>query len=267
MRFGSALRVRTFRLVLNPPLTLSPGHYRLWVNGIHHGDISFNTLMYDITRTGDPVGVINDFELATWADHSTTNNNCTGTIPFMAIDLLDGGLEDRISRLYRHDMKSFVWVLAYITVANIEYKDCTIKISPLPRVDTWFKDDNEADRHAHISSKRIFHFDYGHRQQVSEGYFTYHTVVRQMIRHWGDFYQSLEEMKYPPQPRWPGISESVRETPAPGKPEVDDPAGSLKQFITTVETSLGKHDVKWFTELKTLLLEVLETPTVTVNAA
>ena len=262
MRFGSVLRVRTFCLVFNPALTLSPGHYRLWVNGIHHGDISFKNLMYDITGTGDPVGIINDFDLATWVDRSTANNDRTGATPFMAIDLLDGGLDDRISRLYRHDMESFVWVLAYITVANIEYKDRTIKISPLPDVDAWFKDDDLRGRRAHVSSKLIFHLRYGHRQQVSGRYYNYHTVIRQMIRHWGNFYQSLQEKKYPSKPRRP---DSIQEEHVLSEPEVDDPVDSLRQFVMAVETSLGEQDVEGFTGVKTLLLEAIETPTVSVN--
>ena len=71
------------------------------MNGIHHGDISLKNLMYGIlAKTGVPVGVVNDFDLASWDDHSTTNNDRTGTIPFMAIDLLDGGLDSRIPRFY-----------------------------------------------------------------------------------------------------------------------------------------------------------------------
>ena len=76
-----------------------PGHYQLWVNGIHHCDISLKNLMYDIpSETGVPVGVVNDFDLASWDNHPTKNNDRTGTIPFMAIDLLDGGLETHIVR-------------------------------------------------------------------------------------------------------------------------------------------------------------------------
>ena len=49
--------------------------------------------MYDIaSETGEPVGVVNDFDLATRVDHSA-NNDRTGTITmFMAID---SGLDDR----------------------------------------------------------------------------------------------------------------------------------------------------------------------------
>ena len=43
---------------------LLSGHYRLWVNGIHHGDISLKNLMYAILSTGELKGVLNDYDLA-----------------------------------------------------------------------------------------------------------------------------------------------------------------------------------------------------------
>ena len=239
---------------------IAPGHYRLWVNGIHHGDVSFNNLMYDIpSKTGEPVGIVNDFDLAAWVDHSTTNNDRTGTIPFMAIDLLDGGLNDRTPRLYRHDMESFVWVLAYITVANIEYEDLTIKISPLPNVDAWFRDRDRADRDAHISSKRHFYLEYGRSQEVPGRYYRYLNAVRQITRYWCTFHQYLRAGKRrerPPRPNPKPAQERV-----PNEPEIDDPAGSLRQFITMVEKSLMECGAEGVTEVKTLLFEAIESPT------
>ena len=85
-----------------------------------------------------------------------------------------------------------------------------------------------------------------------------------MMRYWGDFYQSLQETKYPSQPWWPD-SNSIQEEHVLSEPEVDDPVSSLRQFVTAVETSLGEQDVEGFTGVKTLLLEAIETPTVSVN--
>jgi len=228
------------------------------VNGIHHGDISYNNLMYDISVADEPVGIVNDFDLATWVDHKATNNDRTGTIPFMAIDLLDGGLDDRTPRLYRHDIESFVWVLTYITVANIEYENYTIKISPLPQVDVWFKDHDYAERQAHISSKRLLHLDYGKSQQVTDGYYHYHSVVRRMVWYWGNFHESLRDIKYASQPRRRGASNHSRAEPAPSKPEVDNPRDSLELFITKVEKSLEEDGTgQGFAEVKTLLFEAI----------
>ena len=265
--FGSVLHVCASCSVLEPLLTSPPGHYRLWVKGIHHGDISFNNLMYDVSaETGNPVGIVNDFDLATWVDHPTTNNDRTGTIPFMAIDLLDGGLDDRTPRLYRHDLESFIWVLAYITVARIEYKDRTIKISPPQNVDAWFKDDNQADRRTHVLSKRLLHSDYGSRQPVSGRYYHYTSIVQQMARYWSEFHQSLRTRNYRVQPLLPNPN-LFQEERVLNEPEGDDPADSLKLFIMKVETLLRADRVgEGFAEVKTLLLEVIETPTAAVDA-
>lgn len=50
--------------------------------------------MYDLSaKTDEPVGIVNDFDLAAWVNRLTMNNNHTGTIPFMALNLLNGGLD------------------------------------------------------------------------------------------------------------------------------------------------------------------------------
>jgi len=210
--------------------------------------------MYDfLEKTGNPVGILNDFDLATWVGHSTTNNDRMGTIPFMAIDLLNGGLTNSIPRLYRHDMESFVWVLAFVTVAEIEYKDCAISISPLLKVEAWFRDVDQKDRETHISLKRSFHVFYGYDQQVSICYSDYLNPIQQVIRYCCDFHRprirtyTLQLGQLIPIP-----------VQGPATPELD-PTGSLKRFITRVGDSLGE-------EVKALLLEAVEIPTATINA-
>ena len=260
--FGSVLHVCASYRVFEFLLTSFPGHYRLWVNGIHHGDISYKNLMYDISGTEEPIGILNDFDLATWVDHPTANNDRTGTIPFMAIDLLEGGLDDCRPRLYRHDMESFVWVLAYITVAYIEYKGDTIKISPLPNVDAWFRDEHEADRSAHVWSKRLLHSDYGRKQRVSGRYGRYINTVRQMTRYLYQFHEDVRAKEYEGHPLQPNPI-PFWEDQVPKMAEVDDPAYSLKLFITMVEASLGEGGVgDGFAEVNTLLLEAINTPIV-----
>ena len=239
------------------------------MNGIHHGDISFNNLMHDFpAETDEPVGIVNDFDLVTWVNHSATNDDRTGTIPFMAIDLLDHGLDRRIPRLYRHDMESLVWVLAYITVAKIEYKGSAIKISPPPKVDAWFRDGDQSDRDAHISSKLLLHSRYGRIQPVYKGYYRYLQVVREIIRYWADFHQSLQDMGYTLQPHEPGVQPHVRMEPSASMSTDDDPVGSLKLFIATVEKSFGEGGVReGFAEVKGILLEAIDTPTTTIETA
>ena len=248
--------------------TNSLGHYRLWVNRICHGDISLTNLMYDVSaETNDPVGVVNDFDLATWVNHSTTNNDRFGTIPFMAMDLLEGGHIRHIPQLYRHDMESFSWVLAYITVAYIEYKDRTIKISPLGNVEAWFRDDYEGDRRAHILAKKIFHKEYGRAQGISGRYRDYHTIIRKITQYWPEFHETRAAAKHRERPRrlYPN---PIQEEPAPSEPEIDDPAGSLRSFIMTVKGLLeeGEGDgTKGFAVIKDLL-EAIEIPVTDVSA-
>ena len=232
------------------------GHYNLWVKGIHHGDISLRNLMCDFpTGTGDPMGVLNDFDLATWDKHPTTNNDRTGTIPFMALDLLGGGLDNRIRRLYRHDLESFGWVLAYVTVADIEYNGCTIKISPLGEVEAWFRDDEEKDRKAHIMSKKLFHRAYGRVQEVSGRYSRYSDVIRRIIAYWNRFHESLEECSdYStrlPQPNPSG--NWVEQNPSKPEPVQDNPEASLRSFIANVEESFKGDELEGFPVVKNLL--------------
>jgi len=238
-------------------------HYRLWMNGIYHGDISLTNLMYGISpKTRDPVGIINDFDLASWVDHPATNNDRTGTIPFLAIDLLDGGWERCIPRLYRHDMESFSWVLAYITVAQISYHGGTIEISSPPSVAAWFHDGNQRDRIAHITSKESFHLGYGGRHIVSARYYKYLNTIRQITRHWSD---SSQSRKPKGGPMGPNINQ-IQEEPVLHNSEVDDPAGSLKSLIKAVGESLGDDaSGEGFEEVKARLLEAIKTPTIMID--
>ena len=90
------------------------GHYRLWCAGIHHRDISAFNLMYK--REHDKiVGVLNDFDLAIIKHDKRENTERTGTMLFMALDLL----EDIIAKsnqvhLYRYDAESFLWVAIWV---------------------------------------------------------------------------------------------------------------------------------------------------------
>jgi hypothetical protein len=179
----------------------------------------------------------------------------------MAIDLLDGGLDRRIPRLYRHDLESFVWVLAYITVAEIEYsvdiknKKCTIKTSPKKGIDAWFKD-GAADRDGHVSSKRLFHSQYGKTPTVFAGYYSYRRVVRQVTRYWSNFHDSMMDKRVSEQPQYRGMK------PVQVIYELDTdnptPAESLGAFIEEVERELGE-DRFGFAEIKALH-EVIVTP-------
>lgn len=237
--------------------TAAAGHYRLWVNGIQHSDISPKNLMYDIsTETGDPVGVLNDFDLAFWVGHSAKNGGRTGTVPYMPIDFLEAPPNHYIPRLYRHDLESFGWVLAYITIAKIYYEDCTIKISSPECSDAWFH--FTADRLEHARAKYGFHSFYSRGRDVSPRYLRYLDTVQHITRYWSDFHESRRLLVPSGKSHQ---SPTVRKETAPSEQEVDNPAGSLGLFIDTVGESVTGE---WLV-VGDRLFEAIDTPVLVIG--
>ncbi|PPQ66181.1 hypothetical protein CVT24_000158 [Panaeolus cyanescens] len=105
-------------------------HRALWLSGIYHSDVSLGNIMWDKEFQ---TGVLNDFDLARlFGSKGATGHENTGTLPFMAIDLLNpDGMAGLIPRRYRHDAEAFVWVLVYLCLAFTRKGDRVI-----------FKDDN-----------------------------------------------------------------------------------------------------------------------------
>ena len=67
--------------------------------------------MYDC-EGDNVVGVLNYWDLATVFSSSTTpNTDRTGTIPFMALQLLSG---KRVVPMFRHDVESFFWLFLWV---------------------------------------------------------------------------------------------------------------------------------------------------------
>ena len=107
----------------HPRLTsiLFVGLYLLWKIGIAHGDVSLSNMMY-YEQDGKKYGVLNDFDLAAiMAVGERTPKKQgferTGTLPFMALDLLrypDG----QISHRFRHDLESCMWCLVWEALAR-----------------------------------------------------------------------------------------------------------------------------------------------------
>ncbi|KAJ7120363.1 hypothetical protein C8R44DRAFT_623746, partial [Mycena epipterygia] len=81
---------------------------------IMHRDISLNNLMFRV-KAGRVCGVLNDFDLSAVLDASSpsTSKQCTGTKPYMALDLLVLGLPP--SHLWRFDLESLFYVLLFLT--------------------------------------------------------------------------------------------------------------------------------------------------------
>ena len=70
--------------------------------------------MYD--KAHNNAGVLNDFDLATVdGESSPSGSERTGTVPFMALDLINPkNPPGSVRHEYRHDCESFVWTLLWI---------------------------------------------------------------------------------------------------------------------------------------------------------
>ncbi|TRM57879.1 hypothetical protein BD626DRAFT_411343 [Schizophyllum amplum] len=92
-------------------------HYLNWLNKVQHKDPSLSNLMYRIRPDGSICAVLNDWDLAVDASSPQTHTGfeVTGTVPFMAIDLLtDTAIQGQTRHLYRHDLESFIWILVWV---------------------------------------------------------------------------------------------------------------------------------------------------------
>ena len=88
------------------------------------------------------VGILNDFDLARFADQrGASGQDNAGTLPFMALDLLsEEGLSGGIPRRYRHEAESFAWCLIclyFATAKDSKGGNRTRSPHPLQR---WFTD-------------------------------------------------------------------------------------------------------------------------------
>ena len=96
-------------------LPILPGHYKLWRLGFEHGDPSLGNLMIE---PATKCGVLNDWDLSrtrheTGVEH--LGGERTGTIPFMAMDLLTPEYFEGLKPpLYRHDLEGFIWILPWV---------------------------------------------------------------------------------------------------------------------------------------------------------
>lgn len=99
--------------------------------GFEHGDPSISNLMVDpSTRQG----ILNDWDLSymrTSTPDEHVGGERTGTIPFMALDLLcDAYWDGKIPRLYRHDLEGLIWTLPWVF---LQYDDKKLKDPKLQR--------------------------------------------------------------------------------------------------------------------------------------
>ncbi|KAG2134053.1 uncharacterized protein EDB93DRAFT_1173291 [Suillus bovinus] len=112
-------------------------HYTLWKHDVHHRDVSPNNLMVYMLN-GQWIGVLNDYDLSSIKRDGPSGKERTGTVPFMALDLLDvAGLEGKVTHLYRHDAESLVWVLVWVC---LRYQGGKL-LSSGRQLDHWLKVD------------------------------------------------------------------------------------------------------------------------------
>ncbi|KAF8808810.1 hypothetical protein BYT27DRAFT_7061442, partial [Phlegmacium glaucopus] len=111
-------------------------HAFLWKHHVEHGDPSLGNMMYDPDLK---CGVLTDFDLSIFQwEPSVIGTDPTGTIPFMAIDLLtEAYWQGLTKRLYRHELEAFIWILPYTFLL---YKD-GLRL-PNKYVDRWRTSDH-----------------------------------------------------------------------------------------------------------------------------
>lgn len=108
------------------------GHRVLWTNGLLHRDISDTNLMFKRDPRLGVIGVLSDFDLASFEGDMDKNTERTGTLPFMACDLLTPeGSTGQIQHTYEHEAEAFFWVA---TIDTALYPDA-ISGRDLPQTD------------------------------------------------------------------------------------------------------------------------------------
>jgi hypothetical protein len=87
-------------------------------------------------KDGKRIGVLNDYDLSSLADEpGPRGNERTGTVPFMALDLLsEEGQQGEVKHLYRHDLESFMWCFAWI---SLRYENGVLLPQGLRPFDEW----------------------------------------------------------------------------------------------------------------------------------
>ncbi len=113
-------------------LTARIAHYLIWSkHKIHHKVPSLNNVMYRRDHNGTILGVLNDRDPAVDASEPQTHNGfeATGTMPFMAVDLLcEEACRGEVRHLYRHDLEAFLWIFVWVLCC---YNNAN-EVSPLP---------------------------------------------------------------------------------------------------------------------------------------
>ncbi|KAG8857088.1 hypothetical protein FRB91_011883 [Serendipita sp. 411] len=80
--------------------------------------------MYWKDKNGNVYGKLTDFDLSSIRGEPSNNKQRTGTLPFMALELLKP--KNSITHKYGHDVESFFWVIIHIILSADEahWRNC-----------------------------------------------------------------------------------------------------------------------------------------------
>ncbi|KAF5313661.1 hypothetical protein D9611_010168 [Ephemerocybe angulata] len=114
-------------------------HHEAWKRGsVLHGDLSDSNIMIS-QRGGDPKGLLNDWDMASFVEaiadkiSSAHNHNRTGTLPFMALDIIYPTTRTVHPKehWYRHDLESFFYILVWASIHyNLQEKTRDKEVHP-----------------------------------------------------------------------------------------------------------------------------------------
>ncbi|KAG5638576.1 hypothetical protein H0H81_011796 [Sphagnurus paluster] len=134
-------------------------HHAYTTSRTLHRDLSENNLMFKKCDDGDVKGILNDWDMASKVDEtdqveSSTAQHCTGTLPFMARDLLVDG--NPPPHLYRHDLESFFYILVWAAL-RYDFKSGTRLPTPecIQKWESSMEDAEDAKNMMITSGKRL----------------------------------------------------------------------------------------------------------------
>ncbi|TEB16004.1 hypothetical protein FA13DRAFT_1747320 [Coprinellus micaceus] len=120
-----------------------------------HRDLSENNLMIRVFGDGVVKGVLNDWDMAKLVGDQgkslSESEQCTGTFPFMALDLLE---RETSPHWLRHDLESFFYILLWAAIHyNLAAKTRDEKVHPA--LEAWTTDlKSNTERKIQILSRR-----------------------------------------------------------------------------------------------------------------
>ncbi|KAF8220408.1 hypothetical protein L208DRAFT_1333898 [Tricholoma matsutake] len=197
-------------------------HYHAYATAkVLHRDLSENNLMFKY-REDCALGIVNDWDMASHLNATgevptSTARHRTGTVPFMARDLL---VDEPPVHLYRHDLESFFYILVWAAVHfDIQNK---MRLPTHAALRVW---DDDSLKIAHYAKSTLF--------------LTYEGAFSHVFRHVrGEFSNVLDNWILP---LWDLFREAIHSIPRPGRAgDYDkDTLGGRITFHTFM-TALGR---------------------------